>query len=184
MYCFQSPWIHGQRNVIKLDANSDVELEKAIDEFKLVRKGWVMVVRLAERRWRLASGGGGRRQRRRGGTVSGGGSGGRMGLSKQDRKVEAQRGVKGAGEQHVGGIFKRSWQCVRLANWMHIVMRVGDGVATRPSRWGESGGDRPSGRLSHSPIELLGNEQLRSTTAERYPCLQPLFLSAPLLTQQ
>ena len=30
---------------------------------------------------------------------------GRMGLSKQVRKVEAQRGVKGAGEQHVGGIF-------------------------------------------------------------------------------
>ena len=68
------------------------------------------------------SGGSGRdcRQRNGGGQpvlVTGGSKGGeaarflaeeavgRMGLSKQVRKVEAQRGVKGAGEQHVGGIF-------------------------------------------------------------------------------
>ena len=68
------------------------------------------------------SGGSGRdcRQRNGGGQpalVTGGSKGGeaarflaeaavgRMGLSKQVRKVEAQRGVKGAGEQHVRGIF-------------------------------------------------------------------------------
>ena len=78
------------------------------------------------------SGGSGRdcRQRNGGGQpalVTGGSKGGeaarflaeeavgRMGLSKQVRKVEAQRGVKGAGEQHVGGIFNAVVSGGRLA---------------------------------------------------------------------
>ena len=77
---------------------------------------------------------------------------GGMGLSKQVRKVEAQRGVKGAGEQHVGVIFNA------------VVAVQADSLL--------SGAPRPAAGLFRAPMRPAAQLRQRLTVLPTPYCIQ------------